>query len=71
LVDTHTVSGSGFSSSLVEDMLIDSESAEFTVVNDPQIAVVASEELGIERPVIVRTLLGASNDDVRIAIDDL
>ncbi|QDV33571.1 IPT/TIG domain-containing protein [Tautonia plasticadhaerens] len=68
---TFTVSGAGFYPSLVEDVLIDGESAAFTVVSDTEITVVAPQELGFELPVVVRTSEGTSNDDVTIAIDDL
>jgi hypothetical protein len=73
--DNFTITGTGLYPTLVEGVLIDGDEldpTEFSTVSDTEITVVAPEfPFGLALPVVVKTAVALSKDDVTIAIDPL
>jgi hypothetical protein len=68
---TFTIAGSGFYPSLVSSLLIGGQplpAANFQVVSDKEITVIAPDTPGVDLPVVVQTTEGFSNDSVPITI---
>src|SRR5262249_30185632 len=68
---TFTIQGSGLYPSLVTGVRIGGQplpAANFQVVNDKEITVIAPANPGDDLPVVVQTTQGVSNDDVTITI---